>query len=376
MKPRALVVGPLPPPPGGVGRLVEAILASPLRERWDLEVFDLSKPQQEGRPSTVTAWDVAWTLVHLVLLPLRLIARRPRVALVQSTADTGFIRDLALVLVLRAFAVPVVLHWHGAPESPQFPGPATTGWRAGLFRFAARRARFVVVLAEPYRAFFARHVEAARLVVVPNFVDGARVEASGPPHGDRTPASAVQLVFVGRVGPQKGVDVLLDAFAEARARVPGLALELVGDGESPAAFEAARAHAAVKGGAVRLLGPLGDERFARLCAADVFVLPTRADSFPLSILEAMAAGLPVVASPLGAIPWLLDDGACGALVPAGDRARLADALARLALDPAERRARGERARARQRACFDSAGAARALDTVLSAAAGLPAGTRA
>ncbi|MEO6462529.1 MAG: glycosyltransferase, partial [Candidatus Eisenbacteria bacterium] len=179
MKPRALVVGPLPPPPGGVGRLVEAILASPLAARWQLDVFDLSKPQQEGRPSTVTAWDVAWTLVHLVTLPLRLIVRRPRVALVQSTADTGFVRDTALVLVLRAFAVPVVLHWHGAPESPQFPGPSPEGWRAALFRFGTRRARRVIVLAEPYRPFFEHHIPAARLRVVPNFVDGARIRGGG-----------------------------------------------------------------------------------------------------------------------------------------------------------------------------------------------------
>jgi glycosyltransferase involved in cell wall biosynthesis len=182
-----------------------------------------------------------------------------------------------------------------------------------------------------------------------------------------------RLVFLGRVGPEKGSDVLLDAFELARRRVPGLRLELIGDGESPAALEAVAAHPAVRGGAATLLGPLGEERFARLLTADVFVLPTRADSFPLSILEAMACSLPVVASAVGAIPWLLDDGACGALVPAGDAGALAEVLVRLAGDPGERRARGERARQRQGAQFDSAGAATALDAVLRQAAGLPAG---
>ena len=375
MRPRALVVGPLPPPPGGVGRLVEAILASPLRERWELDVFNLSKPQQEGRPSTVTAWDVAWTLVHLVLLPLRLLARRPRVALVQSTADTGFVRDLALVLVLRAFAVPVVLHWHGAPDSAGFPGPAGRGWRASLFGFGASLARSVVVLADPYRPFFERHVDPARLVVVPNFVDGARV-AGGDPDARAAAApdvGAVRFVFLGRIGPAKGTDVLLDAFEAARARRPGLSLVLVGEGETPAAFRAVGDHPAVRAGAATLLGPLGEERFDQLRAAHVFVLPTRTDSFPLSILEAMAAGLPVVATGVGAIPWLIEDGACGALVPVGDAEALASVLVRLADDAADRRARGERARRRQRARFDSATAALALDAVLRDAAGLPVG---
>jgi glycosyltransferase involved in cell wall biosynthesis len=367
MNPRALIVGPLPPPPGGVGRLVEAILASPLAERWTLGVFDLSKPQQEGKPSTITAWDLAWTLVHLVTLPLRLLKARPRVALVQSTADTGFVRDLALILILRAFRVPVVIHWHGAPDSAQFPGPDPASWRSALFRFAVRRARGLILLAEPYRPFFAQHVEAGRLLVVPNFVDGAAIEASAPA-GATSSTTALRLVFLGRVGPQKGVDVLLDAFARARESMPGLALELIGEGESPRALEAVRRHPAVVAGHVVLTGALGHERFARLRAADVFVLPTRADSFPLSILEAMAAGLPVVASSVGAIPWLLDDGACGALVSVDDAAALATSLLHLAQHPEQRAALGQAARARQRALFDSAHAAARLDTILRVAA--------
>lgn len=370
MNPRALIVGPLPPPPGGVGRLVEAIVASPLAARWQLDVFDLSKPQQEGKPSTVTAWDVAWTLVHLVTLPLRLLRSRPDVALVQSTADSGFLRDLALILVLRVFAVPVVIHWHGAPESPQFPGPDRAAWRSGLFRFAVRRARALILLAEPYRPFFARHVGPEPIVVVPNFVDGSAISAVTPAAGTGM-SSAFRLVFLGRLGPQKGVDLLLDAFSRAREEVPWMALELIGEAESPQALEAVRSHPAVLAGHAVLAGALDQERFARLRAADAFVLPTRADSFPLSILEAMAAGLPVVASSVGAIPWLLDDGASGVLVPAGDPVALADALVRLARDERRRAELGAAARARQRALFDSTHAARQLDVVLRAAAGLP-----
>src|SRR5262245_5160995 len=115
---------------GGVAAVVEAILESSLSERWDVEVFNLSKPQQEGKPSVVTPWDVASTSVPLVQLPWRLLTRRPRVVLAQATADTGYFRDLALILECRALGVPVVLHWHGAPDSTQFPG---SGWRRRLF---------------------------------------------------------------------------------------------------------------------------------------------------------------------------------------------------------------------------------------------------
>ena len=347
---------------GGVGALVEAILRSPLSERWDLEVFNLSKPQQEGKPSTITAWDVAWTLLHLVQLPIRLLVRRPAVVLAQSTADTGYFRDLALILECRALFVPVVIHWHGAPDSPQFPGGI--GWRQRLFRLGVALSRGVIVLGDSYRAFFERYVPADKLVVLPNFVDG---EVFRP--ADTPSAGAPHVVFVGRVGPLKGSDVLLDALTAARARVPGMTATLVGAGETDAAFAEAAAHPAVAAGAARLTGPLGIERVAEYRAAQIFVQPTRSDSFPMAVLEAMACGLPVIASAVGAIPWMLDDGACGILLPTGDTGALADALVRLGSDPALRARLGAAGRARQQERFDARSAADLLDRVIADAAG-------
>ncbi len=363
--PRALVIGPLPPPPGGVGRLVEAILGSPLAARWQLDVFDLSKPQQEGKPSVVTPWDVAWTLLHLVTLPLRLLRRRPIVALVESTADTGYVRDLALILICRAFLVPVVVHWHGAPDSPAFPG---TGGRLWLWRFGMRRARRIILLAESYRPFFERVLEPERFTVIANFVDGDAIERAAKSAVTGPLASGLRIVSIGRIGPAKGSDVLLDAVSALAARsVPATAV-LIGDGESPEAWRDAQAHRAVREGLARLTGPLGDPRLVELGRADVFVLPTRADSFPLAILEAMAASLPVVSSPLGAIPWMLEEGMAGVLVAPGDATALADTLERLARDPARREALATAARARQRAAFDARTAAEAFDRLFAEAA--------
>ena len=362
-----LVIGALPPPMGGVGALMLAILRSPLKERWELEVFSLSKPQQEGKPSTVTLWDVAWTLLHLVRLPWRLITRRPRVVLLQSTADTGYLRDLALLLECRVLAVPVVLHWHGAPDSRQFPG--TASWRRRLFGVGVALSQGFIVLGDSYREYFERFVPASKLAVIPNFVDGAVFR---PADHARAPGEEVRALFVGRVGPLKGTDLLLDALSRARESAPGLRLTLVGAGESPAAFAQAQAHPVARSGAARLCGALADERIAEYRAADLFVLPTRTDSFPIAVLEAMACGLPVIASDVGAIPWMLDEGGCGVLVPSGDANALARALAELALDPALRARMGASARARQQARFDSRAASQALEGVLERAAG---GTR-
>lgn len=360
-KPRLLIIGPLPPPMGGVGAVVESILRSPLAQHWDVDVFNLSKPQQEGKPSVVTAWDVAWTLLHLVQLPWRLLTRRPDVVLSQATADTGYVRDLALMLECRALGIPVLLHWHGAPESPQFPGD---GWRLRLFEIGVALASFVLVLAEPYRAHFEHFVPARKLVVLPNFVDGEVFR----PSGAATPENPAVL-FVGRVGPLKGVDVLLEALERARTCVPELTATLVGAGETDEALAAVRSHPLVTSGAVRLTGPLGPERVELYRKAQIVVLPTRMDSFPMVVLEAMAAGAAVVSTRVGAIPWMLDEGACGVLLPPGDAPALAEALVALARDPARCARLGAAARVRQQEHFDARGAATVLDRLLAQAAG-------
>jgi glycosyltransferase involved in cell wall biosynthesis len=365
-RPRALLIGPLPPPMGGVGVLVQAIVESPLAERWRIEVFNLSKPQQEGRPSTVTPWDVAWTLVHMIQLPLRILARRPRVALVQSTADTGYVRDLALIMICRLLRVPVVIHWHGTPDSTAFPGH---GLARTLFDFGVALAARFIVLAESYRDYFAAVVPAAKLAVVPNFVDGRRWARGSAPAPAAVAPGPLRLLAVGRIGPAKGTDVLLDALTLLAARGVATTATLVGAGESNVAFASARAHPVVVQGLAHLAGVLGDERAGEYRRADVFLQPTRADSFPIAILEAMAAGLPVVASSVGAIPWMLGKGECGVLVPPGDAGALADAIADLAASPARRAALGAAARARQQRDFDAAGAATALDRILVEAVG-------
>jgi glycosyltransferase involved in cell wall biosynthesis len=127
-------------------------------------------------------------------------------------------------------------------------------------------------------------------------------------------------------------------------------LAFVGGGrDQPQVEEELRAQGL--GDRVALLGDRHDVP-ALLAGADVFVLASRSEGAPLSILEAMAAGLPVVASDVGGVAELVADGATGLLVPAGEPAALARALARLLDDRALRERMGAAGRARARDRFD------------------------
>jgi glycosyltransferase involved in cell wall biosynthesis len=160
---------------------------------------------------------------------------------------------------------------------------------------------------------------------------------------------AIVLTHVGRFAPPKNHALLIEAFAQVRTHTP-LYLLLVGGGELE---DAVRQQVAGLGlqERVRFLGVRADVP-AILNASDLFVLSSRWEGNPLSVMEAMAAGLPVVSTAVGGVPELVREGETGLLVPSGDAAALARALQALVDDPARREAMGKAARQHAVAHFD------------------------
>jgi glycosyltransferase involved in cell wall biosynthesis len=200
-------------------------------------------------------------------------------------------------------------------------------------------------------------------VVIHNGVELPRATA------EESRSGPCRLLTVGRLQAPKDPLTLVRALAEL-AR-PGEAV-IAGDGPDRPAVESEVRRLGLES-VVRLAGERNDVE-ELLAAADLFVLSSRSEGLPLSILEAMAAGLPVVASSVGGVPELVVEGETGLLVPPGDPHALAAAIERLLDDSALRRRLGAAGRTRVSEHFDLASARRAhLDlyrTVL-ADAGLP-----
>ena len=169
------------------------------------------------------------------------------------------------------------------------------------------------------------------------------------------PTDAFVLVHVGRFMAQKNHALLLEAFRELTTHAPRAVLMLAGVGEL---LEVTRARAAALGvgHAVRFLGARADVPDL-LHAADAFVLSSDWEGLPVAVLEAMAAGLPVVATSVGGVPEVVEPGRTGWLVPPADAVALADAMAALVADPAAARAVGQRARTLVRERYDVVGMA-------------------
>lgn len=224
-----------------------------------------------------------------------------------------------------------------------------------LLRWGARLADVITLVGAALQPYYVRTIglPASRLRVVANGIDTARFrpvprdEVSARRRAAGLPDDQVLVGAVGRLAPEKNYALLVRALARARAAGSRVAMALVGDGGERDPLEQLVRELAL-GPHVTFLGWRLD--VADLVGVfDVLAVTSTSEALPLVVLEAMAAGVPVLSTAVGEIPRVLDggeEGAAGLLVPSDDLDAFAGALARLADDEAGRRAMGARARAR------------------------------
>jgi GT2 family glycosyltransferase/glycosyltransferase involved in cell wall biosynthesis len=341
--PLLLVIGPVPPPPHGTSVYVRLLLESPvLARRWRVQHLDTSDRRSLENLGRVDLGNVGLGLAHAGRLAVRLLRDRPQVVWIPLSQNApAYLRDALFVVLARLGGARVVGHLHGG-WFHEFHRRAAAPVR-WLIRWSCRMLAAAWVLGPNLTECFAGLVPAARVRVVPNGVPDPR--AGARPAG---PRSAFTVLYLGQLSDQKGVDDLLAAFGtlsapEARLLLAGEWLTRADERRIRAAIDASPARARIE-----LVGPVDAAGKARcLAQADVLALPTRQpEGQPLVILEAMAAGLPVVATRRGAIADMVRDGVTGLLVPEADPAALAAALDRLERDRASAAALGEEGRRR------------------------------
>lgn len=234
---------------------------------------------------------------------------------------------------------PIVATFHTAMEGHS---RLMTG-AFGLLQATLEKVRGRIAVSEMARRFVVEHL-GGDAVLIPN---GVRVSAfTGAQPLPGWPGEAGSLVFLGRIDePRKGLAVLLEAFPAISAANPGVRLLVVGPGDADGLVGRLPPHLRDD---VVLLGRVSDADKARaLASGDVYVAPhIGGESFGIVLLEAMAAGTPVLASNLAAFSQVLDGGRYGDLVPVGDPARLAAGAVALLASPDRRRELVELGRAR------------------------------
>lgn len=242
---------------------------------------------------------------------------------VHAASFGSFWRKRLFVGIASRFSVPVIYHLHSGLFRRFYDDELDDTGREKARRML-KMCQCVFCLNSETKRWLESILDAeVRVAVFPNPIEIRDV----PPRRNDRPS----VLFLGRLVREKGVYELLRAFHSICRSRPGLALVLCGIGPEEAGL---RRLALDLGIASKVIFPgwVDDIRRSELFAeASVFALPSYAEGLPMSILEAMVAGVPVVATAVGGIPDMLDHGACGLLVPPRDEVQLTEALAR-ALD--------------------------------------------
>jgi glycosyltransferase involved in cell wall biosynthesis len=346
-RPRVLIVGPLPPPFGGVQLMMKMQLNSGLSKEFELHVVDTSKRQLRWAVENPT-WRTPLYFQRDFSRLVRALARvRPDVVLVHAAPSLSFLRDWVMMATSRLTGAKVICHYHGTLHT-RFPSCETPRGRR-LGRLLMRAANQVVVLGPTYQ----RQMGDAwhrTLAWSPNTCD---VELHRSTHTDGSPARLRAdergVLFVGRLSAPKGIYDLFEAIPGVIERHPDVRFVLAGVAENEAMESVIRADADKRGIAHRItfLGSVkGREKAAAYARCQMLVVPSWTEAFPLVIPEAMAVGLPVISTAVGAIPDFVTDGEDGFLVPPQDPAALADRISRLLENEPLRRRMSERVRKR------------------------------
>jgi glycosyltransferase involved in cell wall biosynthesis len=378
-RPKVLIVGPTPPPHHGMTTATAALLGSPtLNASYQVLHLDNADRRSQDNMGRLDVRNVILGLRHAAVLAGMLIRHRPDLLYLPVSQNRwAYVRDAVFIILARLTGVRVLTHLNGAGFRDFYD--STDPVTRLVVRSTSRLLHGAAVLGEGLRGIYGGLVAEDRVHVLPNgipdpFPGGppARNGARGEPGG--VEAGAVRITYLGTLIRSKGFPELLAV--AARLRDAGVAAKFVFAGAWNSDGERSEAEELVArlelGAVVEFVGVVaGDEKRRVLAEADVFVLPTRypPEGQPFAILEAMAAGLPVVSTPRGAIPDMVEDGVTGLLLPEGDEAALLGGLRRLVESPAERWAMGAAARSRYQRMFTEEATTRRLVAVMDSVRG-------
>jgi glycosyltransferase involved in cell wall biosynthesis len=348
-----VVIGPTPPPFHGVAVMTRYIVEALDELGLCAGHLDTRDPRPVETLNRLDATNVILAVRHARQLHRILRLRTAADVLLPISQGTwGFLRDAVLVLVTRLHGRQVILQLHGGGLADfHRRSPAPMRW---LIRAVFGQAHQAWALTPGLCSQFDGLVVQRRVRRVENVTQDTALSAE-PPGGGHREAGGLRVLFLSNILIEKGC---LDVVAIVRHLADGgrgWEVRLAGPADSRVAERLQREISGLPPGAARVavVGPCdGDAKDMQYRWADVFLYPTRLrEGQPLVLLEAMAAGLPIVATQIGGIPDTVRHGAEGLLVPRGDVAGFSDALLRLASNKDLRGSLGRGARGRYEKCY-------------------------
>ncbi len=319
--PRVCVVGPLPPPEGGVANQTRQLAEMLRGEGLAVELVRTNIPYS---PAWIAKTRGARAVARLASYSKALWSAFGRCDVVHLMAESGWPWHLSAVPALWMAWLrgrPVVVNYRGG-EAERFLAGSSR-----LVRMSLSRASIVAVPSRFLRRIFANHGVPAE--VVPNIVD---LKLFAPRALPGPLAAAPHIVVTRNLEWIYDNNTAIRALALVRREFPACRMSIAGTGPEHDALRKAAIECGVDD-AVTFVGRVSREAIASLYqSADVALNPSRVDNMPNSILEALASGVPVVSTHVGGVPYMVDHGRTALLVPPQEPEAMADGIVRLLRD--------------------------------------------
>ncbi len=333
--PRVLLVGPRPEPPfyGGVEKGVDLLLRTDLARRTGMRLFNTCRRRDPSRPLRER---LRYQLGMIRALRRDLAGHPVDLVHVKTSTGINFHQNAIYALVARRAGLPVVLQIHDGKMAAFYE--ESTRWMRAWIRHVFLRATRILVLSSRWADWIASVTPKARVSIVPNGLGREELLCLNRDSGE---ARRTQAVFIGtgqdELDQEKGLEDLLAVLPEVSRHHPAAGWVLAGLG-APEIVQGRLAAANVTrgnpAGNVRCLGLIDPEQRVKLLQeSSILLMPSYYENMPNLLLEAMAGGLGIIATSVGAIPEMLGQGEGGFLLEPGDRQALQAALSEALASP-------------------------------------------
>jgi glycosyltransferase involved in cell wall biosynthesis len=332
---KVLMMGPVPPPFGGIASVMQTIVNSPLAKDYQFEVFDRG---HEIPPEYSGLFAKNWFRINR-LIKFFFKLRRQRFDFVHMHVPFGdsFPGTTVFMFLSKLAGVKILLHIHGTDWDTFYTQESRK--MKVIYKIGLRMPEQIIVLYDVWRTNIKKLVPAANISALPNcledeespdpmLVEKIRSEMAFGPEN-------IIVLTVGFVGWRKGHLDILDAVPRVVNKNDNVRFVMVGGEEYPGESYLVKSRIDSENLGKWVLMTHEIERTeipAYLACSDVFLLPSNREGMPISILEAMRAGLPVIVTKVGAIPEMVENDESGILIGPGDSDAIARAVIRLSQD--------------------------------------------
>lgn len=328
--PKVVLLGQFPPTLGGICTNIQNLLTSPLKEKYTFVLFQVGSTKYGTRgyfneSIFFKLWNAVKKLFYYVIY---LSNNHPNIVHINTSLKPySFRRDFSFLFVTKLFRVKVLLHIHG--------GVLDEFLERNLFLIRLLIKKLlempdqIIVLSSVQKETFQKYHIQRKVSVVPNMLDAGEFDQNeNRKQKFSIPPGHIVILFVASIFfKEKGVWEALEAISLIVKNYRNALLILVGGDREEYAMKKYCLEKKLQDYVLFTGHLLRKDVIEIFRASNIFILPSYNEGFPLVILEAMAAGLPIVATPVGAIPEIIENGVNGFLIPPKDPLKLAEKIA-------------------------------------------------